>query len=165
MTFIRAHDEAVKVHSDDDDENDDHFPEAEAEEGGIEGEQQRRDRFSSSKHPDLSQTIYEKLQRYDHSASAALVLKQQLASGKKCRESECAKIGKGGVPLKAINKGNPFGSLSPLCFQESLLDAKATEFGLSWDKKRRKMIGSCTERRPARIRNLRWSCCRRAPRA
>ena len=134
-TFIRAHDEAVKVHSDDDDENDDSF-EAEAEDGGSRTNNNNdENRFSSSKHPDLSQTIYEKLQRYEHSASAALVLKQQLASGKKCRESECAKIGKGGVPLKAINRGNPFGSLAPLCFQESVLDAKATEFGLSWDKK------------------------------
>ena len=134
-TFIRAHDEAVKVHSDDDDENDDSL-EAEAEDGGSRTNNNNdENRFSSSKHPDLSQTIYEKLQRYEHSASAALVLKQQLASGKKCRESECAKIGKGGVPLKAINRGNPFGSLAPLCFQESVLDAKATEFGLSWDKK------------------------------
>ena len=137
-TFMQSHDEAVKVHNN-------HFldDDVHAEGGGEEGGKdapsndgvETTDRFSNSKHPDLSRSIYEKLLRYDHSASAALVLKQQLATGKKCRESECAKIGKGGVPLKAINKGNPFTSLSPLCFQESLLDAKATEFGLSWDKK------------------------------
>ena len=142
-TFMQSHDEAVKVHDNHflDDDDDVHNAEGGGgEEGGKDddapsSDDSTTDRFSKSKHPDLSRSIYEKLLRYDHSASAALVLKQQLATGKKCRESECAKIGKGGVPLKAINKGNPFTSLSPLCFQESVLDAKATEFGLSWDKK------------------------------
>ena len=138
-TFMQSHDEAVKVHDNHFLDDDDVHAEGGGEEGGKDAPSndgvETTDRFSNSKHPDLSRSIYEKLRRYDHSASAALVLKQQLATGKKCRESECAKIGKGGVPLKAINKGNPFTSLSPLCFQESLLDAKATEFGLSWDKK------------------------------
>ena len=138
-TFMQSHDEAVKVHDNHFLDDDDVHAEGGGEEGGKDAPSndggETTDRFSKSKHPDLSRSIYEKLLRYDHSASAALVLKQQLATGKKCRESECAKIGKGGVPLKAINKGNPFTSLSPLCFQESLLDAKATEFGLSWDKK------------------------------
>jgi len=133
-TFMQSHDEAVKVHSEDDEEEEveEMISAGAAKKSGGDEE---ADRFSNSKHPDLSRVVREKLQRYDHSASAALVLKQQLATGKKCRESECAKIGKGGVPAKAINKGNPFSSLGPLCFQESLLDAKATEFGLSWDKK------------------------------
>ena len=133
-TFMQSHDEAVKVHSEEEEEEE----EVEMISAGAakkSGGDEEADRFSNSKHPDLSRVVHEKLQRYDHSASAALVLKQQLATGKKCRESECAKIGKGGVPAKAINKGNPFSSLGPLCFQESLLDAKATEFGLSWDKK------------------------------
>ena len=94
-TFMQSHDEAVKVHDNHFLDDDDVHAEGGGEEGGKDAPSndgvETTDRFSKSKHPDLSRSIYEKLLRYDHSASAALVLKQQLATGKKCRESECAK--------------------------------------------------------------------------
>ena len=101
-TFMQSHDEAVKVHDNHflDDDDDVHNAEGGGgEEGGKDddapsSDDSTTDRFSKSKHPDLSRSIYEKLLRYDHSASAALVLKQQLATGKKCRESEARKSAK-----------------------------------------------------------------------
>ena len=148
--WFAAHSEAAS--HDDDDDHDHALSENGTEDGGVEGASKASSSSSTqaqsasksqeekgltrnqSKHPELTERVREKLEKYALAASAALVLKQEIGTARKCRAEECAKIGKGGVPRIATSKG-AFASLGPLCVQSALLDAKATEFGLSWDRK------------------------------